>query len=553
MSALGAGPPRDGGAAARRRKAFGRLAKGPFDLLVVGGGIVGAGCARDAVLRGLKVALVDRGDFAHGTSSRTSKMVHGGLRYLENREFRLVGEACAERRALQRVAPHVVRPRSFLLPAYRGERPSRLEVELGMWVYDAVALFRNTRAHRPVSARRMAALEPALRREGLAGGGLFFDCVTDDARLTLLTLLDAEALGAVPLNYARVTALTGKGGAVEGARVRDEVTGGEVDVRAGVVINAAGPWSDDVSRLADPGAPPRLRLTKGVHIVVPRARIGHVRALVLRVPRDHRVFFVVPWGELSLVGTTDTDYAGAPEGASADAADVRYLLDAVNAYFPGAALAPSDVVSAFAGVRPLVLREGVEPGRVSREHTLFTGTQGLVTVVGGKLTTYRRMARDVVSEAVRHGGLRAGPPAGRRRPLPGGSANPGQPTLAARAIARASSVDEEEADALYWLHGSGAGAVLASAAASGKRRVVPGLPYLRASLAWAAEHEHVVRLEDLLARRVPLSRQLPDGAAGAAPDIARLVQVAMGWGDDDLEEEVAAYREAAARAYRWRA
>jgi glycerol-3-phosphate dehydrogenase len=479
-------------------------------------------------------------------------MVHGGLRYLENREFRLVGAACAERRALRRIAPHVVRSRPFLIPAYRGQRPSRLELEVGMWAYDAVALFRNTRNHRPVSARRMAALEPALRREGLTGGGLFFDCMTDDARLTLLNVLDAEGLGAVPLNYAQVTDIALTDGRMVGARVRDALTGVEVDVRAKVVINAAGPWSDEVSKLADASAPPRLRLTKGVHIVVPRGRVGHVRAVVLRGPTDGRVFFVLPWGDLSLIGTTDTDYSGTPDDVRPEAADVRYLLEAANAYFPAASLAESDVVSAFAGVRPLVRTEAVEPGKVSREHALFVDNRGLVTVVGGKLTTYRRMAREVVSEALACARLPARAPAGKRRALPGGTGNPAQPTQAARAIAVLAKVEEAEADALYWLHGWGAKTVLDQAPASGRKRAVEGLPYVRASVLWAASSEHVVKLEDLLVRRIPVAWQLPDGGAEAAAGLARLVQGTLGWSDWHLEEEVESYKATVARDRQWR-
>lgn len=552
MSALGATTGSSRGAVQRRAKAWARLADREHDLLVIGGGIVGAGCAREGAMRGLKVALVEQGDFAQGTSSRSSKMVHGGLRYLENREFRLVGEACSERRLLQRVAPHVVRPRSFLIPAYKGQRPSRWTVELGMWVYDAVALFRNTRMHRPVSARRMAAMEPSLRREGLTGGGLFFDCVTDDARLTLLNVLDAEALGAVPLNYARVTALPQSGGRVGGATVEDVVAGGQVDVSARVVVNAAGPWSDDISRMADPSVEPRLRLTKGVHIVVPRERVGHLRALVLRTPQDNRVFFVLPWGSHSLVGTTDTDFEGRPGDARPEAEDVRYLLDAVNHHFPAAALSPADVVSAYAGVRPLARTDGVSPGKVSREHTIYTGTPGLVTVVGGKLTTYRRMAVEVVSEAVRAAKLRAAPPAGKKRPLPGGRGNPAQPTNAARALAGELSVSEEEADALYWLHGWGAKAVLVQGPTSGSKTAIAGLPYLRASLLWAAGREHAVTLEDIMVRRVPVARQLEDGGAGAAENVSRLVQKAMGWDEKERARQVESYRASAAASYAWR-
>jgi glycerol-3-phosphate dehydrogenase len=519
---------------------------------VIGGGIVGAGVARDAALRGLKVALVERGDFAQGTSSRSSKMVHGGLRYLEHRAFRLVFQACTERRVLQRIAPHLVRPRSFVVPAYRGARPSRFELEVGMWLYDAMALFRNTRRHRPLAARRLAALEPGLLRQGLAGGGLFFDCVTDDARLTLANVFDAAAHGASVVNYAEVTALEVKGGAVRGGRVRDALSGNEIDVRARMVVNASGPWSDRVSRLADASLSPRVRLTKGVHIVVPRDRLGHVRALVLRAPQDGRVFFAVPWGPLSLVGTTDTDYGASPDDVRVEAADVRYLLEAVSHFFPASNLTKDDVVGAYAGLRPLLRQEGVTPSAASREHATFVGPRGFVAVVGGKLTTYRPMARDVVDEALFSAGVSGKPSTTGKRSLPGGRATPAQPINAAASIARRFGVDEEEADALYWLHGSDVSDVLENASSWQRQRIAPSLPYLRASLVWAFRRERAVHLEDALVRRVPIAIRLQDGGASLATEVGKLVAGAAGWDEAERDGEVEAYLKRVARENAWR-
>ena len=519
---------------------------------MVGGGIVGAGVARDAALRGLKVALVERGDFAQGTSSRSSKMVHGGLRYLESRAFRLVSEACAERRVLQRIAPHLVRPRSFVLPTYAGERPSRFEVALGLWLYDAMAAFRNTRMHRGLSAARLADMEPALRREGLEGGGLFFDCVTDDARLTLANALDAAARGAAVVNYAEVTAVEVEGGAVKGAVVIDRREGREFHVRARCVVNAAGPWSDEVTRMVEPSAKPRLRLTKGVHIVVPRARLGHIRALVLRTPQDHRVFFAVPWGPLSLVGTTDTDFEGNPSEPVAQAEDVRYLLKAVTSYFPGANLTKEDVVGAYAGLRPLMRVEGVEPSAVPREHEVTVGPRGFVSVIGGKLTTYRRMAAQVVDEAALSMGLPARRSGTGRRPLPGGRASPAQPSAAAAALSRRFSLAEEEADALYFMHGSEAPAVLEEAPRAKRARLDEGQPFLEASLAWAFLHERALTLEDGLVRRVPIAIRLPDGGAGLAQRAASIAGSAAGWDAATRESEVEAFLKRIERENAWR-
>ncbi len=544
----------DGGSLTGDARAFAleRLSERRHDVLVIGGGIVGAGVARDAAMRGLKVSLVERGDYAQGTSSRSSKMVHGGLRYLEQRDFALVFEACAERRILQRIAPHLVRPRSFVIPAYRGVYPSRFEVELGLWLYDAMAVFRNTRLHKRLSARRLQAMEPGLEREGLAGGGLFFDCVTDDARLTLANILDAEAMGAAALNYAEVTAIHLKAGAASGATVRDAVSGEEFDVRARCVVNATGPWSDEVSRMVDGKAKPRLRLTKGVHITMPRSRLNHVRALVLRAPQDGRVFFAVPWGRLSLIGTTDTDFAGSPSEVRAEPGDVEYLLKAVNHFFPAAELTKDDVTAAYAGLRPLMRKEGKHPSAVSREHALFVGPRGFVTVVGGKLTTYRRMANQIVSEVLLSAGLDARGAATHRRPLPGGRAEPSQPTSAAAAVAARWGVDEDVADTLYWMHGSQVADVLEDAPAMQRERLHPDLPYLRASLRWAFAHEHAVHLEDGLVRRVPVALRLKDMGASIAAEAARICAGPAHWDAAARDAEVEMYLKRAEREQSWR-
>jgi glycerol-3-phosphate dehydrogenase len=294
-----------------RNAALDALERERFDILVIGGGINGAGIARDAALRGLRVALVEQSDFASGTSSRSSKLIHGGLRYLEQGEVRLVLEATRERERLRRLAPHLVRPIRFVYPIYAGGPVSKWKLNAGLWAYDLLAGIFSVRRHHMLGAEETHRIEPRLLTEGLRGAGEYWDCWTDDARLVLETLLSARDEGAVAVSYARVVGFVKENDHIVGARLSDRIGGRELVVRARAVINAAGPWVDAVSAMDDHAAP-RLRPTKGVHVVVPRARLGHEAAIVLHAVQDGRVMFVIPWDECSLIGTTDTDH---PDGA----------------------------------------------------------------------------------------------------------------------------------------------------------------------------------------------------------------------------------------------
>ncbi|HEX4628036.1 MAG TPA: glycerol-3-phosphate dehydrogenase/oxidase, partial [Gemmatimonadales bacterium] len=398
----------------------------PVDLLVIGGGITGAGIARDAALRGFRTALVDQGDFAGGTSSVSSRLVHGGIRYLEQGDFRLVFEASRERRILLRIAPHLVHPLPFVFPVYRGARVPAWKLRAGMWLYDILAAFRNVKMHRWLNAKATRRLEPGLREKELQGAALYYDAQTDDARLAIATMRSAARAGALVANYAEVTALLKPDGRTSGAFLRDGLTGQPHTVRALVVVNASGPWVDRVRRLDEPAAQPLLRLTKGAHIVVARQRVGHTRAVTLMSPLDGRVMFVIPWGDLSYIGTTDTDEDASPEEVRATARDVIYLLRSANAFFPQARLSPRDVIATWAGLRPLLRpTRAVAPSQASREHRVVESPSGLVTIAGGKLTTHRVMARDVVDRvAYRLRALDGRPRAPRaptdRMPLPGG-------------------------------------------------------------------------------------------------------------------------------------
>lgn len=358
------------------------LTRDRFDLLVIGGGILGAGIARDAALRGLRVALIDQADFASGTSSQSSKLIHGGLRYLEQFQFHLVIESCRERARLSALAPHLVHPCDFIFPIYRSDRRPLWKIRLGLSLYDAIS--RNTHQH--LSPAQVAEREPALSHSGLRGAVLYHDCRMDDARFCLETLFHAVELGAVAANYCELTDLT-----PEAAHVRDNLTGTAFTIRARHFINAAGPWVERVAGCAAIDTRPlALSPTKGVHLVLPALTRGH--AITFQTRRDGRIGFVIPWDDCSIVGTTDTDWTGDPATARATPADVDYLLTEVRHLFPDA----GEVITTFAGVRAL-FRSGRLASARSREHRILQHRENFISVAGGKYTTFRLIAEQAVN------------------------------------------------------------------------------------------------------------------------------------------------------------
>ena len=380
-----------------RQELLARLGEKPRNLLIIGGGIIGAGIARDAAMRGLSVALIEQGDFAGGTSSKTSKLIHGGLRYLEHGQWRLVAESLRERSTLRAIAPECVHPLTLLLPVYEGDPRALWKIRAGLWLYDVLAWRHNVRTHRMLSARRAQTIEPRLRGEGLRGAGLYGDCRMDDARLCLANILQAMQLGATCANYVRLRSFLTMSGHVCGAVAEDVFTGSQFEIHAQAVVNATGPWSDAIRRMSDPRAEPRLAPTKGIHLILPRVA---QQALFVQARRRGRMIFVVPWGDdYSLVGTTESDVTGSLETLRADADEVGYLLDEINRVMPGCAQA-SDVIATFAGARPLLAFSG-SPTSASREHRVEIDRSGVVSVLGGKYTTYRLIAQQVVDGLVR--------------------------------------------------------------------------------------------------------------------------------------------------------
>lgn len=384
-----------------REQSLARLDGGVFDLLVIGGGIVGAGVARDAAMRGLSVALVDRHDFAFGTSSRSSRLLHGGLRYLAQGRVRLVREASVEKMVLHRIAPHLASATPFVFPTYRGTEWKLWKLRAGVKLYDWLCGRSRLGDSRGMGAGEVLTRVPGLKPEGLTGAVRYFDAVTNDARLVIDTLRSAAGHGAAVLNYTAFASAERRDGRWV-CQLADALAGRSVSTAARSVVNAAGAWADRF-----PASRVKLRLTKGVHLVVPRERVPVAEAVVMS--DGPRILFAIPWGANTILGTTDTDYDGDPASPTCEPADVRYILGVANRSFPGAGLTGADVIAAWAGVRPLIADPSGRPSDVSRAHQIRTTEPGWIDVAGGKLTTYRLMAEQAVDRAAAHLGAAAGP------------------------------------------------------------------------------------------------------------------------------------------------
>jgi glycerol-3-phosphate dehydrogenase len=538
-----------------RDRALERLAAERFDVVVVGGGITGAGVALDAASRGLRTALVEKDDFASGTSSRSSKLVHGGLRYLQQREVRLVYESLAERQRLLDNAPHLVKPLPFLIPLFgRNGVVSKTVARsyaTALWLYDLTGGLRIGKRHRRVTKAEALAHLPTLNTDHLVAGFLYFDAQADDARLTLAVVRTAVLdHGAVAVNHApAVGFLVGEGGRVEGVSVRPAGAGGaEIAVRGAVVVNATGVWADDV-RALDEGAHPRsLRPAKGVHVTVEASRLPADIAAVIPVPGDRRSIFAVPWPEGGLVylGTTDTDYDGALDDPVCTPEDVDYLLGAVNAVTTSA-LTRADVTGVWAGLRPLLAphhghHQSARTADLSRRHTVRTSPHGVVTVTGGKLTTYRKMAEDTMAAVVR------------LLPKEGGAGGCVTRGLALRgAPRRAAAAPPPHVAGVGLLahlaarYGTEADQVLAVAEGRPEllEPVVDGLPYLGCEVIYAARAEMATTLDDVLSRRTRAVLERARETAAAAPRVAELLAPELGWTPQEAAAEAAAFTRAA--------
>ena len=542
------------------------LSEEAFDVLVVGAGITGAGIARDAAMRGLRVALVDKGDIGSGTSSASSKLVHGGLRYLEHRQFGLVFESVSERARLGELAPHLVRPLPFFFPAYRKRPRPVWQIALGLSIYEALALYRVPRRHRTLRGSKARDAFPMMNPDGLDGGVLYWDCATDDARLTLATARAAHDAGAWVLPYAEVAEFVVHRARVAGAVIRDRFSGEARSLSAKIVVNATGPWADRTLGLRRQRAR-LLRPTKGVHIVVPSDRLP--LSATIAIPREDEHFaFAIPSGERVLVGTTDTDYDADYDNVQASAAEVRSLLAALNQAFPAAELGPDDVVGSWGGLRPLVSPErgDLDPMAVSREHTISEDEDGLITIAGGKLTTYRLMAAEVVdrvAKRLRGEGMHVGrcPTASVRLPGGDGVAWRGEELVTTGPGGAAADREADErfgaASAMHLrqTHG-GRWTDIAARAAEEEAlaaRVVDDLPVLWAEIDHAVDDELAMTLEDVMRRRTQIQIRARDQGRGVAEAVAARMGSKLGWTPAETDAQLSHWGDCVAAQERWRA
>lgn len=491
------------------------LREGPFDLLVIGGGIYGAWTACDAAQRGLKVALVEKNDWGAGTSSASSKLIHGGLRYLEHYEFGLVRHALAERRVLSRIAPHLVRPLNFLVPVWKDSRVGRLQLLAGLTLYDFLATGKQpVPRFKSYSHGRMLREHPYIAADGLRGGLRYGDCQEDDARMTLFVAAAAQAAGAVCANRVAALELMEDQGRVIGARLRDEESAATFELRASCVVNAAGPWA----RALTGAAAARVKLVKGIHLVLP-AIVGCEEAFLLTAPQDGRVFFVIPWYGRTLLGTTESQVGDAAE-ARVLPQEARYLLDAANALLPGLRWSEADVVAGFAGVRTLQDEDTETLAAVSREFVITEPRPGLIWPIGGKFTTARCDAEEVVDCVLQRLGRPRAPSLTAKRLLPGApmeAAGLGEFTgwqaEALSALARR-EVDDEAARFLTLRHGTGLARIqaLLDENPAWSARLHPQAPFLQAEAVLALREEMARNADDVLRRRMPLSLLVRDAA-----------------------------------------
>ncbi len=517
-----------------------------FDLVIVGGGINGAGIARDAAMRGMSCALVEGADFASGTSSRSSKLVHGGIRYLENFEFHLVFEALSERRKLFEIAPHLVHPLRFMIPLYKTGRVSMFKMGLGMWAYDALSLFQAPELHERLSIAESLERMPSLQPEGLLGSYVYSDAYMDDDRLVHETLRSANEAGAICANYVKAIGVEMKSDKAQMVLCEDQFTKEKFSISAKHVVSSVGPWTDQLGQKFFKDWKPILRPTKGIHLTFRQDRLPLPSAVVMAA--EERIVFGIPRHDMVIIGTTDTDFKKSPDDTFADPADVKYLLEIIGKYFPGADINESDIVASYAGVRPLVKDESDNENKTSREHTIFTDSHGVTYVAGGKYTTYRLMSKQVVEECLKYFEIQDRVKFGRchtEQPLnPLVSLESRQKDfLLVNEIISSGFLKRQEAQLLVDRHGAEALEIC--------RKWGPA-SYWQLEASQAIENTMCMHLVDFYTRRVPLVLSRVDHGLSVLMEILPVFTQTLSWNSEQIQLEQRLLTEHLEREFAWR-
>lgn len=540
----------------QRARHLDKLENEEFDLLIVGGGITGAGVARDAASRGMKVGLIEMSDFAEGTSSRSSKLIHGGIRYLEYFEFGLVFEALSERRILFEIAPHLVHPLRFILPVYKGARVGFFKLGLGMWLYDLLSLFEAPEMHQKLTDDESVERLPFLDKKGLQGSYAYYDAYMDDDRLVFETLRSAEEFGACSVNFVEaVSPIWSEEKNLTGLVLKDHLSGRTIKARARHIISSVGPWTDQLGEILLPDWKKMMRPSKGIHITIRRDRLPMSDAVVMVSDDQKRIVFGIPRHEMIIIGTTDTDFDLDPRHVQSEEKDIRYLLEVVNDHFPGAHLTAQDIVASYSGVRPLVHDGSESESATSREHLIFTDRRGLTVVAGGKYTTYRAMSEETVNSALTAFSLEEQVKFG--RPLTKQALNPlATPEIFSRKqgfvgfISQKYEIPEDLAAELFDRHGEEAehiGFLMSQIEESSLL-----LRRWKAELIHAVNTTMCLRLVDFYLRRTPLFLSEFDHGFQMADELVRCMGTILNWSPEEIDEQLGLLESHVKKEMGWR-
>ncbi len=531
-----------------RQKNLERLQQERFDLCVIGGGITGAGIAYDAALRGIKTCLVEKADFANGTSSKSARMIHGGLRYLQQYQFGLVRQGVKERNRLLRLAPRIVKPISFIYPIYDDYQFSYFVIAAGMWFYDFLSLYQNPTLHKSLSAKHVRQHEPQIKHKGLTGAVQYYDCIADDARLTLAVIHMAHRYGANVNNYLNVVKMITTSDQVSGVAVQDVISGEMFPIKAEFVVNATGVWCDDVRQMDNRDATKIIRANRGIHLVVSRKQLPINHAIAFVGIDGERALYALPWQNTCILGTTDVDHQHDFDDVTASMPEVNFIMDSVNNMFPDANITMQDIITTFAGLRPLLKTEESSAYGVSREHEIYISKQQLISVVGGKLTTHRHMAQDAVDIVAKmlfrkyrnDKILRC-----RTRKVPIAQEEFDLTESALDELCQQIKVSPESIHHLFDMYGFGYKKIVEMITEDAKlaRNIIPELPYLWAEVIYVIKFEMALTVQDVMIRRLHIFYETKGQGLDVVESVAALMQQHLGWDDEKTKQEVLSYQQ----------